>query len=82
MAEVEQQAGLPDEDQYGTVLSPPLCPALALLLAHAAATAIGQTDALIANKHGLGSLVDDNTTALVVASWCLPASRRCWRHGW
>ena len=66
MAEVEQQTGLPDEEQYGTILSPPLFLALSLLLAHAGATALGQSDALIANKKGLASLVDDNATALVV----------------
>jgi hypothetical protein len=66
MAEVEQQVGLPDEEQYGTILSPPLFLALSLLLAHGGATALGQSDALIANKNGLASLVNDNSTALVV----------------
>lgn len=66
MAEVERQAILPDEEQYGAILSPPLFLALSLLLAHASATALGQADALIANKHGLASLVNDNTTALAL----------------
>ncbi|WP_236555118.1 hypothetical protein [Novosphingobium sp. 9U] len=66
MAEVEQQAALPDEEQYGSILSPPLFLALSLLLAHAGATALGQSDALIADNHGLASLVDDDATALVV----------------
>ena len=66
MAYIERQAALPEDQQYASLLSPPLFLALALLLAHAAATALGQTDAIIANKHGLASLVTDNGTALVV----------------
>lgn len=63
---VEQEAGLPDDQQYATVLSPPLFLALSLLLAHSVATAMGQTDAIIANHHGLAGLVDDNASALVL----------------
>lgn len=66
MAEIEQQAALPDQEQYGAILSPPLFLALSLLLTHAGATALGQSDALIVNHHGLASLVNDNATALVV----------------
>ena len=66
MAEVDRQAALAASEQYGAVLSPPLFMALGLLLAHATATALGQTDAIIANRHGLASLVDDNASALVL----------------
>lgn len=66
MEEIGAQASLPDDEQYDRVLSPPLFLALALLLAHALATALGQTDAIIANKHGLAAIVDDNTSALVL----------------
>ncbi len=66
MADIERQALLPDDQQYAAVLSPPLFLALALLLAHAVATALGQTDAIIANRHGLASLVNDNATALIL----------------
>ena len=66
MAEVARQAGLPDGEQYGAVLSPPLFLSLGLLLAHAISTALGETDAIIANRHGLASLVDDNASALVL----------------
>lgn len=64
MADVERQDALPEDEQYAAVLTPPLFLALALLLAHAAATALGQTDAIIANRHGLAALVTDNATAL------------------
>ena len=66
MAQVEQQALLPDDQQYAAMLSPPLFLALALLLGHSASTALGQTDAIIANRHGLAALVDDNASALVL----------------
>lgn len=66
MADVERQRALPDDQQYSAALSPPLFLALTLLLAHSVSTALGQTDAIIANKHGLGSLVDDNASALVL----------------
>lgn len=66
MAEVARQAALPEPEQYGAVLSPPLFLSLGLLLAHAISTALGETDAIIANRHGLASLVDDNASALVL----------------
>lgn len=66
MGEVERQASLPDDQQYAASLSPPLFLALGLLIAHTVATALGQTDHLIANDHGLAGLVSDNSTALVL----------------
>lgn len=66
MEEIERQSLLPDEQQYAAVLSPPVFLALALLLAHAVSTAMGQADAIIANRHGLAALVTDNTTALIL----------------
>lgn len=66
MAEVDRQQALPDEEQYATLISPPLFLALALLLAHAGAMALGETDAIIASKRGLASLINDTTTALVL----------------
>lgn len=66
MAEVERQAALPEDEQYAALLSPPMFLALALLLAHSAAMALGETDAIIASNHGLASLVNDTTTALVL----------------
>lgn len=66
MAEVERQAKLAAGERYAMVLSPPLFLALALLLAHTVSTALGQTDAIIVNQHGLASLVDDNASALVL----------------
>ncbi len=66
MKEVEREATLPEEQQYAAVISPPLFLALGLLLAHAVASALGETDAIVANRHGLAALVDDNTSALVL----------------
>lgn len=66
MKEIEREAMLPDNQQYASVLSPPLFLALALLLGHTVATALGQTDAIIDNHHGLAGLVDDNASALAL----------------
>lgn len=66
MEEVESEARLPEDQQYASVLSPPLFLALALLLGHAFATALGQNDAIIADRNGLADLVDDNASALVL----------------
>ncbi len=66
MAEIQQEAALPDDQRYKAVLSPPLFLALALLLAHAVATALGQVDTIILNHHGLAGLVNDNASALIL----------------
>lgn len=66
MAEVDRQQELPEDEQYASLLSPPLFLALSLLLAHAAAMALGETDTIIASKRGLASLINDTTTALVL----------------
>lgn len=65
MAYADAQLALPEDRQYAAMLSPPLFLALALLLAHAVSTALGQTDALIADRHGLAGLVNDQTSALL-----------------
>lgn len=85
MAYADDQLALPEEDQYAAAVSPPLFLALALLLAHGASTALGQTDAIIANRHGLAGLVDDQTSALllrlvVFAIFPLMMSVRLLRH--
>ncbi|MFD1949879.1 hypothetical protein ACFSGX_03730 [Sphingomonas arantia] len=66
MEQIEREAALPDDQQYAALLSPPLFLALALLLAHSVATVLGQTDEIIANRHGLAGLVSDNGSALVL----------------
>ncbi len=66
MSAVEREAELPNDQQYAASLSPPLFLALALLLAHTISTALGQTDHIIANNHGLAALVSDNASALVL----------------
>lgn len=66
MTEIERESALPDDQRYKAVLSPPLFLALALLLAHAVATALGQVDAIILNHKGLANLVNDNASALIL----------------
>ncbi len=66
MADIRQEAALPDDERYKAVLSPPLFLALALLLAHAVATALGQVDTIILNHRGLANLVNDNASALIL----------------
>lgn len=61
----DRQLRLPQEEQYPDALSPPLFLALALMVAHAVATALGQTDALVADRHGLSGLINDQTSALL-----------------
>lgn len=66
MQQIERESALPDDQQYAAVLSPPLFLALALLLGHTVATALGQTDQIIDNRHGLAGMVSDNASALVL----------------
>lgn len=66
MSQIEGEAALPEGKQYAAVLSPPLFLALSLLVAHSTSTALGQTDGIIANHHGLADLVNDNASALVL----------------
>jgi hypothetical protein len=62
----DSQLMLPQEEQYPDVLSPPLFLALALVVAHAAAAALSQNDAIVANTHGLAAMVSDQTSALIL----------------
>ncbi|MBB4858332.1 hypothetical protein HNO88_001651 [Novosphingobium chloroacetimidivorans] len=66
MAYADAQLALPEDEQYAAAVSPPLFLALALLIAHGLSTALGQTDAIIANRHGLAALVDSETSALLL----------------
>ena len=66
MTYADDQLALAEEKQYAAAVSPPLFLALALIVAHSASTALGQTDKIIANQHGLASLVDDQTSALLL----------------
>jgi hypothetical protein len=66
MDQIKREAALPDDQQYASILSPPLFLALALLLSHTVSTALGQTDQIIVNRHGLAGLVNDNASALVL----------------
>jgi len=66
MRVIQEQVALPDDKQYSSVLSPPLFLSLSLLITHAVSAALGQTDAIIANQHGLAALVTDNSSALVL----------------
>lgn len=64
MSYADRQLALPQDQQYSAALSPPLFLALTLTIAHLGATALGETDRLVADRHGLSSLIDDDATAL------------------
>lgn len=61
----DRQLNLLEAEQYADALSPPLFLALTLALAHVAATALGEVDAVVASHRGLADLIDDDTSALV-----------------
>ncbi len=65
MGYADRQLELPSEEQYAAALSPPLFLTLTLLLAHLWATALGETDRLVAAKRGLAGMINDDTSALI-----------------
>jgi len=60
----DRQLVLPEAEQYDAAVSPPLFLALALLLAHSVAIALGEPDQLVADRNGLAALIKDDTSAL------------------
>ncbi|MFA6115347.1 MAG: hypothetical protein WC729_15215 [Sphingomonas sp.] len=66
MAYAEAQLALPEDDQYGDALSPPIFLVLSLLLAQALELTLVGTNAIVRSRHGLASLVDDNTSLLLL----------------
>jgi hypothetical protein len=62
----DEQLTLPESEQYGAALSPPLFLAIALLIAHAVSMALGEVDTIVADRHGLAGLVNDDASALVL----------------
>lgn len=66
MRTVAVQMGLPDDEQFDDLLSPPLFLTLGLLLAHGVAVALGKTDAIVVSRHGLASLIDNPSSALAL----------------
>lgn len=85
MAYADEQLALPEPEQYAAALSPPLFLTLSLLIAHGVAVALGQSDAIVAARQGLGGLVDDDASALVLrlvvfASFALFAAARLVRR--
>lgn len=77
----DEQLTRPENEQYAAALSPPLFLAIALLIAHAFSMALGQIDRIVANRHGLAGLVDDEASALILrlvifASFALFAATR------
>lgn len=62
----ERQLALPESEQYRAALSPPLFLALALLIAHGVLLGLGQADEIIANRHGMAMLINDDASALVL----------------
>ncbi len=64
MAYADERSALPEDEQYAAAVSSPLVLAMAPHTAHDFSTALGQTDAIIANRYGLAALVDSETSAL------------------
>lgn len=62
----DDQLALPENEQYGAALSPPLFLAIALLIAHSVAMALGEVDTIVTDRHGLAGLVNDDASALVL----------------
>jgi hypothetical protein len=66
MGYAERQLALPETEQYSAALSPPLFLTLALLITHGISAALGHVDTIIANRHGMASLIDDTSSELVL----------------
>jgi hypothetical protein len=62
----ERQLALPEADQYSAALSPPLFLTLALLITHGISAGLGQVDTIVANRHGMASLIDDASSELAL----------------
>lgn len=62
----DAQLDLPESDQYGETLSPPLFLLLTLLLSHAIELTLVGESSLIASKHGLAALISDDTSLLLM----------------
>ncbi|WP_426186762.1 hypothetical protein [Rhizorhabdus sp. FW153] len=65
MGYADRQLELPSEEQYAAALGPPLFLTLTLLLAHLWATALGETDRLVATRRGLAGMINDDSSALI-----------------
>ncbi|WP_171905813.1 hypothetical protein [Sphingobium phenoxybenzoativorans] len=66
MAYADRQLLLPEDKQYSNALSPPLFLILTLLVAHGLAVALGQTDQIVADRHGLAATITDDSSALLL----------------
>lgn len=66
MAYADAQLALPENDQYADGLSPPIFLVLSLLLSQALELTLVGTNAIVRSRHGLASLVDDNTSLLLL----------------
>ncbi|MEN3747726.1 hypothetical protein TPR58_11155 [Sphingomonas sp. HF-S3] len=62
----DAQLELPEADQYGETLSPPLFLLLTLLLSHGIELTLVGESSLIASKHGLAALISDDTSLLMM----------------
>jgi len=62
----DTQLDLPETEQYSAALSPPLFLTLILLVAHGISTALGQSDAIVADRNGLAGMISDDASALAL----------------
>jgi hypothetical protein len=85
MEYAEAQLSLPPEEQFLGAISPPLFLVVTLLVAHGIDMALGNSDPIVANKHGLAALIPDDASAiffraLVFAAFPLAMAARCLRR--
>lgn len=67
MAYAEAELARDDDDQFSETLSPPIFLIFALVIAHAIGIAMGGgVNPIVRSHHGLASLVNDNTTLLLL----------------
>jgi hypothetical protein len=66
MAYAETQLALPDDDQYADTVSPPIFLVLSLLISQALELTLVGANVIVQSRHGLASLVDDNTSLLLL----------------
>jgi hypothetical protein len=63
----QAQLAADEDDQFSETLSPPVFLVLALVIAHAVGIAVGGgVNPIVRSHHGLASLVNDNTTLLLL----------------
>ncbi|HVF93134.1 MAG TPA: hypothetical protein VM900_02355 [Sphingomonas sp.] len=66
MRYAEEQLGLEPDKQYRGTVSPPIMLILTIVVVQGIGLAVDGPNPIVANRHGLAGLVNDNTTLLLV----------------